>query len=194
VLLDQLADAPHQPPPIRRVHPSPRGIVVKRRARRTMSSACPWATSVSVSSVVGLIVARSGAKRHLPSRRRSTVDAVSGRSCLPGAPRIRQPPWSVSYLRASLRRVYHAIDALTARGFALPVATVASSSGPHRTVLRIAPPGRRSLPTWLAAPVEHVRSLLLLKLLSLPCRLIRSEPRWFGSSTRTTSPQTYISG
>jgi DNA-binding PadR family transcriptional regulator len=67
-------------------------------------------------------------------------------------------------------RVYHAIDALTARGFAAPVATVASRSGPHRTVLQITRPGRRALATWLAAPVEHVRdarSLLLLKLLFL---------------------------
>jgi DNA-binding PadR family transcriptional regulator len=67
-------------------------------------------------------------------------------------------------------RVYYAIDALTARGFAGPVATVASSSGPHRTVLEPTPTGRRALATWLATPVEHVRdarSLLLLKLLFL---------------------------
>jgi DNA-binding PadR family transcriptional regulator len=67
-------------------------------------------------------------------------------------------------------RVYHAIDALTARGFTEPVATVASISGPHRTVLEVTPPGRQALATWLAAPVEHIRdarSLLLLKLLFL---------------------------
>jgi PadR family transcriptional regulator AphA len=67
-------------------------------------------------------------------------------------------------------RVYYAIDALTARGFAGPVATVASSSGPHRTVLEVTPTGRGALATWLVAPVEHVRdarSLLLLKLLFL---------------------------
>ena len=65
-------------------------------------------------------------------------------------------------------RVYHAIDPHTARGFSRPMATVASSSGPHRTVLEVTPAGRRALATWLAAPVEHVRdarSLLLLKLL-----------------------------
>jgi DNA-binding PadR family transcriptional regulator len=67
-------------------------------------------------------------------------------------------------------RVYYAIDALTARGFTGSVATVASRSGPHRTLLEVTPPGRRALATWLAAPVEHVRdarSLLLLKLLFL---------------------------
>ena len=67
-------------------------------------------------------------------------------------------------------RVDYAIDALPGRGFAGPVATVASRSGPHRTVLEVTPPGRRALATWLAAPVEHIRdarSLLLLKLLFL---------------------------
>jgi DNA-binding PadR family transcriptional regulator len=72
----------------------------------------------------------------------------------------------------SLRRprVYYAIDALTELGFARPVATVASRSGPHRTILRITPAGGRALAGWLAAPVERVRdarSQLLLKLLFL---------------------------
>lgn len=67
-------------------------------------------------------------------------------------------------------RVYHAIDALTELGFAQPVRTVASRSGPDRTILKITPSGARALANWLAAPVEHVRdarSLLLLKLLFL---------------------------
>ena len=85
-------------------------------------------------------------------------------------------------------RVYYAIDAPTARGFAGPVATVASRSGPHRTVLEVTAPGRRALATWLAAPVEHVRdarSLLLLKLLFLdrsdldPGPLLRAQRRRF---------------
>jgi DNA-binding PadR family transcriptional regulator len=70
-------------------------------------------------------------------------------------------------------RVYYAIDALTELGFAQPVGTVASRSGPDRTVLRITPSGGRALANWLAAPVEHVRdarSLLLLKLLFLSRR------------------------
>lgn len=72
----------------------------------------------------------------------------------------------------SLRRprVYYAIDALTREGLARPVKTVASRTGPHRTVLRITTPGRRAITTWLNTPVEHVRdarSLLLLKLLFL---------------------------
>jgi DNA-binding PadR family transcriptional regulator len=89
-------------------------------------------------------------------------------------------------------RVYYAIDALTVRGFAGPVATVASHSGPHRTVLEVTPPGRRALGTWLAAPVEHVRdarSLLLLKLLFLdrsdldPGPLLRGQRLRFESLT-----------
>jgi PadR family transcriptional regulator AphA len=72
----------------------------------------------------------------------------------------------------SLRRprVYYAIDALTGRGFARSGATVASRTGPDRTMLRITAAGSRALATWLKEPVEHVRdarSLLLLKLLFL---------------------------
>ena len=87
-------------------------------------------------------------------------------------------------------RVYHAIDALTARRFAGQVAIVASRSGPHRTVLEITSPGRRALADWLAAPVEHVRdarSLLLLKLLFLdrskldPGPLLRAQRLQFES-------------
>jgi len=72
----------------------------------------------------------------------------------------------------SLRRsrVYYAIEALVRRELVRPTRTVASRSGPARTVLRITPAGRRVLTGWLSAPVEHVRdarSLLLLKLLFL---------------------------
>jgi DNA-binding PadR family transcriptional regulator len=72
----------------------------------------------------------------------------------------------------SLRRprVYYAIEGLTRRGLAKPAKTEASRTGPHRTVLRITPSGRRAVTAWLAAPVEHIRdarSLLLLKLLFL---------------------------
>jgi DNA-binding PadR family transcriptional regulator len=75
----------------------------------------------------------------------------------------------------SLRRprVYYAINVLTELGFARPAGTVASRSGPHRTVVRITRSGTRALTTWLAAPVEHIRdtrSLLLLKLLFLDRR------------------------
>ena len=75
----------------------------------------------------------------------------------------------------SLRRprVYYAIEALIRHGLVRPARTVASRSGPHRTVLRITPSGTRVLADWLAAPVEHVRdgrSLLLLKLLFLDRR------------------------
>jgi PadR family transcriptional regulator AphA len=75
----------------------------------------------------------------------------------------------------SLRRprVYYAIEALTRLGLARPTGTVASRSGPERTVLRITPAGRRALADWLATPVDHVRdarSLLLLKLLFLDRR------------------------
>jgi DNA-binding PadR family transcriptional regulator len=67
-------------------------------------------------------------------------------------------------------RVYHAIDGLTEKGLIEPVGTVASRTGPRRTVLRITPSGRRAVTKWLRAPVQHVRdarSLFLLKLLFL---------------------------
>jgi DNA-binding PadR family transcriptional regulator len=72
----------------------------------------------------------------------------------------------------SLRRprVYYAIEALTRQGLVRPARTVASRSGPHRTVLRITPSGARAVADWLGTPVEHIRdarSLLLLKLLFL---------------------------
>jgi len=75
----------------------------------------------------------------------------------------------------SLRRprAYYAIEALTRSGLAQPAETVASRSGPARTVLRITPAGTRALEKWLGAPVPHVRdarSMLLLKLLFLERR------------------------
>ena len=81
----------------------------------------------------------------------------------------------------SLRRprVYYAIDALTRQGLAKADRTVPSSSGPHRTLLRITPAGRRAVTEWLAAPVDHVRdarSLLLLKLLFLDRRGADTRP------------------
>lgn len=81
----------------------------------------------------------------------------------------------------SLRRprVYYAINVLARLGFARPAGTVASSSGPHRTVLRITPAGRRAVTDWLATPIEHVRdtrSLLLLKLLFLDRRQADTGP------------------
>jgi PadR family transcriptional regulator AphA len=87
-------------------------------------------------------------------------------------------------------RVYHAIDALIARGFARPVATVASSSGPHRTLLEVTEGGPRALTTWLAAPVEHVRdarSLLLLKLRFLDRSDLDPRGRWHRHSTLSSS-------
>lgn len=75
----------------------------------------------------------------------------------------------------SLRRprVYYAIEALTRSGLARAGKTVASRSGPDRTVLRITPAGTKALEDWLSAPVPHVRdarSMLLLKLLFLDRR------------------------
>src|SRR6188472_2656421 len=75
----------------------------------------------------------------------------------------------------SVRRplVYRAIETLTVRDLVRPRATVASSTGPQRTVLEATPSGRRALTRWLREPVVHVRdarSLLLLKLLFLSRR------------------------
>jgi DNA-binding PadR family transcriptional regulator len=70
----------------------------------------------------------------------------------------------------SLRRplVYRAINVLCDAGLARSTGTVASRSGPRRTVLEVTPAGRAALRRWLWNPVDHVRdarSLLLLKLL-----------------------------
>ncbi|HEY3613987.1 MAG TPA: hypothetical protein VGK92_09790 [Gaiellales bacterium] len=64
--------------------------------------------------------------------------------------------------------VYRALESLRARGFAADAGTVASDSGPRRTIVEPTAAGRRALAAWLAEPVMHVRdlrSLLLLKLL-----------------------------
>ena len=75
----------------------------------------------------------------------------------------------------SVRRplVYRAVDTLTAMGLVRPGATVASRTGPRRTVLEATPNGKRAVTRWLGTPVEHVRdgrSLLMLKLLFLARR------------------------
>jgi DNA-binding PadR family transcriptional regulator len=81
----------------------------------------------------------------------------------------------------SVRRplVYRAIETLTARDLVRPAGTVASRSGPTRTVLEATPNGKRALTRWLRQPVEHVRearSLLMLKLLFLTRRGSDLEP------------------
>ncbi len=75
----------------------------------------------------------------------------------------------------SVRRplVYRAVDTLTAMGHVRPGATVASPTGPRRTILEATPNGKRAVTRWLGTPVEHVRdgrSLLMLKLLFLARR------------------------
>jgi DNA-binding PadR family transcriptional regulator len=75
----------------------------------------------------------------------------------------------------SVRRplVYRAIETLTGMGLVRAAGTVASTSGPQRTVLQATPAGKRALTFWLRQPVDHVRdarSLLLLKLLFLTRR------------------------
>jgi DNA-binding PadR family transcriptional regulator len=75
----------------------------------------------------------------------------------------------------SVRRplVYRAIDTLAAMGHVRAAGTVASTSGPQRTVLHATTGGKRAVTRWLRQPVEHVRdarSLLMLKLLFLTRR------------------------
>jgi DNA-binding PadR family transcriptional regulator len=75
----------------------------------------------------------------------------------------------------SVRRplVYRAIETLTAMGLVRAAGTVASTSGPQRTVLQATAAGKRTLARWLREPVDHVRdarSLLMLKLLFLTRR------------------------
>lgn len=81
----------------------------------------------------------------------------------------------------SLRRphVYHAIETLTARGYAEHVSTEPSRSGPQRNVLKVTPAGRRRLRKWLSQPIAHVRdarSMLMLKLLFVSRRGEDAEP------------------
>jgi DNA-binding PadR family transcriptional regulator len=70
----------------------------------------------------------------------------------------------------SLQRplVYRALELLRSRGLVEDAGTVASASGPRRTIVKPTPAGRRQVRRWLAEPVVRVRdlrSLLLLKLL-----------------------------
>ncbi|HEY7622981.1 MAG TPA: helix-turn-helix transcriptional regulator [Solirubrobacteraceae bacterium] len=81
----------------------------------------------------------------------------------------------------SVRRplVYRAVDTLTARELIRPAGTVASRSGPARTILEATPNGKRALTRWLHQPVAHVRdarSMLMLKLLFLSRRGASPEP------------------
>jgi DNA-binding PadR family transcriptional regulator len=64
--------------------------------------------------------------------------------------------------------VYRAVDVLCEAGFARPTGTVASKSGPRRTVVEATPAGRAAVEKWLYDPADHVRdarSLMMLKLL-----------------------------
>jgi DNA-binding PadR family transcriptional regulator len=64
--------------------------------------------------------------------------------------------------------VYRALDILRERGLVEDAGTIASVSGPRRTIVKPTTAGRRALRRWLSEPVAHVRdlrSLLLLKLL-----------------------------
>jgi DNA-binding PadR family transcriptional regulator len=81
----------------------------------------------------------------------------------------------------SVRRplVYRAVETLTGMGLVRPAGTVASRSGPRRTVLEATPNGKRAVARWLRQPIAHVRdarSLLMLKLLFLTRRAADLEP------------------
>ncbi len=81
----------------------------------------------------------------------------------------------------SVRRplVYRALENLAAMELVRPKATVASRTGPRRTVLEATPAGKRAVTRWLREPVAHVRdarSLLMLKLLFLWRREADPEP------------------
>lgn len=81
----------------------------------------------------------------------------------------------------SVRRplVYRAVDTLTALELVRPAGTVASRSGPARTILEATPNGKRAVTRWLRQPVAHVRdarSMLMLKLLFLSRRDASPEP------------------
>jgi PadR family transcriptional regulator AphA len=63
--------------------------------------------------------------------------------------------------------VYRSMAHLQRAGLIEPVASVAGSGGPQKTLVRITALGRRKVRRWLDEPVEHVRevrSQLLLKL------------------------------
>ncbi len=69
--------------------------------------------------------------------------------------------------------VYRALETLEQLGLIRPAGTVASQSGPQRTILEVTPAGAQAITEWLNEPVSHVRdarSLLMLKLLFLTRR------------------------
>ena len=79
--------------------------------------------------------------------------------------------------------VYRAVDTLTASELIRPARTVASRSGPQRTVLEATTRGKRAVTRWLRQPVAHIRdarSELLLKLLFLTRRGASLEPLLLG--------------
>ena len=94
--------------------------------------------------------------------------------------RAMAPDWEVGKIWAVRRPlVYRALETLTGMGLVRAGGTVASSSGPQRTVLHATAAGRRAVTRWLREPVAHVRdarSLLMLKLLFLTRREADLEP------------------
>ena len=75
--------------------------------------------------------------------------------------------------------VYRALETLHRLDLIRAVGTLASRSGPQRTILEATPSGKRALAQWLRQPVSHVRdarSLLMLKLLFLTRRQADLEP------------------
>jgi DNA-binding PadR family transcriptional regulator len=73
--------------------------------------------------------------------------------------------------------VYRALDGLRVRGLVADAGTVASDSGPRRTIVEPTEAGRGAVAAWLSEPVAHVRdlrSLLLLKLLF--CERLELDP------------------
>jgi DNA-binding PadR family transcriptional regulator len=83
--------------------------------------------------------------------------------------RLMSPEGDIGKVWAMRRPlVYRAIDMLCEAGFARATGTVASKSGPRRTMVEATPAGRAAVERWLYDPADHVRdtrSLLMLKLL-----------------------------
>lgn len=71
--------------------------------------------------------------------------------------------------------VYRALDRLVESGYAVPVSTERSDSGPQRVIHRLTPGGRRRLANWLAEPVAHIRDLRVEFLLKVT--LLRRQGR-----------------
>ena len=94
----------------------------------------------------------------------------------------------------ALRRplVYRALETLEQRGLIRPAGTVASRSGPQRTILEPTPSGSRAVTEWLEAARQprprRARSLLMLKLLFLT-RREADAPR----CSRISAPDSHIS-